>query len=784
MRTCNVLFLIESLHFGGSEVFLEKLLSQLDTRKFRPLVCCLLEKGQLAPRIEERGIRVETLAWKLGSPISTLRVVGRLVKLLRSERVHLLQTFFYRPEILGAFAATLARTPVVVASQHDVMVPGGRLSRLLQKMSRLVVRHVIANSDACRRHRQRLTGLAPENISVIHIGLSHQQLQAAGGERSPESQQDLFEEGSVVSWVGRLLHVKGPDVFLRAAASVLRRNAEARFLMVGDGPMRSELDSLARELDVAGVVRMPGEIESVEGILASSSVVVCSSRSEGIPTVLLEAMAAGTPVVASGVGGVGELIKDGVDGFLFESENSEELASIVTKLLSDKELASDIGARAREKVSGQFTFDETARRVEVLYEALLKDRLNSHGDDAEREGSFVATTIKEAEGANEASMENGQPLRPLKVLLVVGKGRIAGTERHVLELVRAFDPERVRASVLVFSEGDLVARLREEGVRVYVLKKRVRYDPFLLIRLVRFFRLNSFDIVHGHPERIACLAAKLAGVRAVLMTYHLLGSEPAISVEPSCLWVITERLRTLAVDFTIAVSQVDREALIHKFGRRPDEIRFIANGINPAAVPTLERTTVSREFGFGPEARVICTTARLSPQKGIEFLLRAMAQVVRTFPEAVLLVVGSGELEEQLKALSGELSLTSHVIFTGYRKDALRLVAASDVYVLPSLWEGLPYSLLEAMLAARPIVTTSVCSHVVSDGETGLVVPPSDANALARAIERILSEPDLASQMGRLGRERLERRFSAERMARETVEAYEKTLSRKTTPVR
>ncbi len=758
MGTFKILFLIESLHFGGSEVFLEKLLSRLDRQKFEPLVCCLLEKGQLAPRIESQGVRVEMLGWTLGSPLSTLRVVGRLAGLLRKERVHLLQTFFYRPEILGALAATLARTPVVVSSQHDVMVPGGRFSRLLLRMSRAVVRHVVANCEACRRHRELLTGLAPEKVSVIPIGLSQGELRAAQEAKLPAGLQDLCEKGPVVLWVGRFLHVKGPDVFLRAAASVARGFPGARFLMVGEGPMKEELASLAVELRIADAVRMPGEIESLRGILGNSSVMVSSSRSEGFPTVVLEAMAAGTPVVASRVGGVEELIEDGVDGLLFESENSEQLASAVTKLLSEKEFASQLGSRAREKVSRQFMFDETVRRVEALYETLLRRSLKREtGEERLRE------------------LSPG----PLKVLLCVGRGRIAGTERHVLELVRAFNPDEIQASALVLSEGELVEKLKEEGARVYVHKKSFRYDPFLLLRLVRFFRRNCFDVVHGHPERLACLAAKMAGVPAVLMTYHLLGSEPSASVRPGPLWVITEKLRTLAVDFTISVSEADAAALVREFGRQPDEIRFIANGIHLAAVPASEKERIAGEFGFDPRARVICTTARLSPQKGIEFLLRAMPHVVRAFPDVVLLIVGTGELEHRLKTLSVQLKLKSHVIFTGYRRDALSFVASSELYVLPSLWEGLPYSLLEAMLAAKPVVTTSVCSHVVSEGETGLVVPPSDADALGLAMERILRAPDLASRMGRLGRERLEKCFSAERMAAETIEVYRDVLSRK-----
>jgi len=369
--------------------------------------------------------------------------------------------------------------------------------------------------------------------------------------------------------------------------------------------------------------------------------------------------------------------------------------------------------------------------------------------------------------------------RPLKVALAVGRGRIAGTERHVLELARAFDRTKVDVTVLVFSEGELVERLRSEGFPVTVLRKRARLDPFLLVRLASLLRRASFDVVHGHPERIACLGAKLAGVPAVLMTYHLLGSQASDSIEPNWFRLAVEKLRAMAVDFTIAVSQIDARVLIEKFGRDPGKVKFIANGIALSPIPANEKSRTCREFTLNPAAPLLCTAARLSRQKGLEFLIRGMREVVKIFPEATLLIVGDGELEAQLKGLTSELDLSSHVIFTGHRGDVLSLVASCDLFVLPSLWEGMPYALLEAMLASRPIVTTTISSHVVLNGQTGLVVPPSDPAALAEAVIKILRDPGLASRMGRSGRERLETHFSAERMARETLEVYNNVLGKK-----
>ena len=164
------------------------------------------------------------------------------------------------------------------------------------------------------------------------------------------------------------------------------------------------------------------------------------------------------------------------------------------------------------------------------------------------------------------------------------------------------------------------------------------------------------------------------------------------------------------------------------------------------------------------------TTRELRPEEEILLTLRIDTHLAPIEVEAVVVRVSKQDRRGRRQV---------GVQFTGYREDALSFVATSELYVLPSLWEGLPYSLLEAMLAAKPVVTTSICSHVVSDGETGLVVPPSDPDALARAMERLLRDPGLGSRMGKLGREKLEKCFSAERMAAETVEVYEDVLSRK-----
>ncbi|MFH0778729.1 MAG: glycosyltransferase, partial [Candidatus Eisenbacteria bacterium] len=554
----------------------------------------------------------------------------------------------------------------------------------------------------------------------------------------------FLEGGPVVTFVGRLRRAKGPDVFLKAASIVLRARPDARFLVVGEGPMRAELLLLSHELGLERSLQIPGNVRCLKEVLERTTVFVCSSRTEGFPTVLMEAMGAGVPVVAARVGGVVELVEEGVDGFLFESEDSGALASIVVRLLSDGETASRAALKGREKVLSRFRFEDTVSRMEALYERLL-------------------TSL---------------PPRPVKVLLAVARARIAGTERHVLELARAFDSCDIEVSVLVLEEGELVERLREEGIPCRVIKKRARLDFLLLFRLVSFLGKNPFDVVHGHPERIACLASRLAAVPAAIMTYHSVGPLTG-ERRPGRLHVAVERLRARVVDCTVAVSAEDARVLVEKFGKRPGEVRLIANGIALSPVPEGDKARVAREFGFDASSRLICTTARLTAQKGVEFLIRAAKRVTAEFPDSVFLLLGDGELRNELEELSRSLGLGSRVLFPGHREDALELVAASDVFVLPSLWEGMAYSLLEAMLVSRPIVATTVSRDVLSDGETGLMVPPGDADALASAITRLLSDRSLAVRLGEAARRRLEERFSAPRMAAETARLYDEVLAAK-----
>ncbi len=211
----------------------------------------------------------------------------------------------------------------------------------------------------------------------------------------------------------------------------------------------------------------------------------------------------------------------------------------------------------------------------------------------------------------------------------------------------------------------------------------------------------------------------------------------------------------------------------------PEKIVRIHYGLE--AAPILEQADASyvrKKFHIPDEAPVIGTIGRLTEQKGHRYLLEAVKEILPEFPELRVLLVGDGELREELEALVEDLGLTNTIIFAGYRSDAIKLLSGFDFFVFPSLWEGFGLVLLEAMALKKAIVASNVSAipESVRDGETGVLVPDQQAGALAEAMRTLLSQPDLAREMGASGYARLIDEFSVVKMVNSTMSLYHSML--------
>ena len=227
------------------------------------------------------------------------------------------------------------------------------------------------------------------------------------------------------------------------------------------------------------------------------------------------------------------------------------------------------------------------------------------------------------------------------------------------------------------------------------------------------------------------------------------------------------------------MSEGVRRALTSQVAPGPDKIFTIRNGVDldlfgrPGS-----KEALCGDLGVAAGSTLIATVGRLVEAKGHRYLIDAARQVVSHFPDAHFLIVGDGELRPELEGQAAILGVADHVHFLGTRKEVAGLLTASDLFVLPSLWEGLPVALLEAMAAAKPIVATAVAGtdETIIPGQTGLLVPPGDSLVLAVSISRLLREPAKATAMGQAARRHIERCFSAERNAAEHLGLYRRLL--------
>ncbi len=364
-------------------------------------------------------------------------------------------------------------------------------------------------------------------------------------------------------------------------------------------------------------------------------------------------------------------------------------------------------------------------------------------------------------------------MRILHVITTLGVG---GAEKHLLWLTagQVRRGHEVRVAWLK-GQGELAGAFRAQGVPAEGLPGPVWRLRRQLAVIVAAFRP---DIVHTHllkADVLGALVAGRAGPAALVSSKH--NDERAL-LRRSVSFVHGRLARR--VRLTIALSEhVAR--FTERHGRvDPARIRRVYYGVDPALLqPRRDRAAVRRELSLPEDAPVLVCVGRLAPQKDHPTLLAALALLPA---DVLLLVVGGdpfGDGETRLADLAGRLGLGARARFLGIRHDVPDLLAASDLFVLPSLWEGLGLVFLEAMAVGLPIVASRVSAipEVVEDGATGWLVPPGDPEALARAITAALGDPAARASRGALGRRRLAERFGLERMIDETLAVYAEALA-------
>jgi glycosyltransferase involved in cell wall biosynthesis len=365
-----------------------------------------------------------------------------------------------------------------------------------------------------------------------------------------------------------------------------------------------------------------------------------------------------------------------------------------------------------------------------------------------------------------------------RVLHVLNTSEEGGGARHLFQLVSRLDPLVFAPVVATTDHGPLVDRLQASNVRVVdVDMMRGRVDPRPVVRLRLLLRGGGFDLVHLHGTRAGFFGAlALAGVEArprVIYTVHCLSCSRQAPAPVRRFYAGVEKFIAGRADRAIFVSERDRRSGVAGGLFSPDRTVSIPNGIDVASFPA----SMPEPFSRSGRAEIV-TIARLVRQKGIRFLVEAARRVVERHGAARFTVFGDGPERRRLEAQAAELGLGERLRFAGLTTDVVSDLGAADLFVLPSLWEGMPISLLEAMAAGRSVIATAVSgsTELVIEGETGRLVPPGDARALAAAIDGLLRDRAAARAMAAAGRARVRENFSVERMLRSTADVYRELL--------
>lgn len=354
-------------------------------------------------------------------------------------------------------------------------------------------------------------------------------------------------------------------------------------------------------------------------------------------------------------------------------------------------------------------------------------------------------------------------------------GVIHGATMYFLSVLPRLASPDVDLSVCFLRERLPVAeRLESQGVTPIFLNRR-KWDPRALTDLLRIIEQRNIQIVHAAGMKgilLGRIASRLKGCRSIIHLHDT--ASPSRTV--GCLQRCVARWSDLA----LVVSRAVGDSAINDFRIPQTRVHTLYNPVDLQRFSTADdetRRRIRRELGIADNARVIGMTGRLSPEKGHERLIRAMPDVLQRCPNAVLLIVGDGPLRRRCEHLVEEMNLKRGVRFTGRRDDIPDLLAAMDIVTLPSTREGMAYSALEAMAAGRAVVAFAVGGLVelFDDGETGMLAPPNDTQALVTMIAQLLNEPDCAKQIAANAR-RVIRNFSVSQHIAELKVRYRNVL--------
>lgn len=376
MKKINILYLIVSFRSGGTQRQLVELLKNLNKERYEPIVACFEKQGNFLKDIQKMDIPIVEIkhSGKLFKP-QVIKVIFCLSRLLKKEKISILHAFLSHPYVLGTLAAKIVGTPIVIMSERNVDIYPKRRHWLAGHITQMLVNKIIVNAEAIKKYLMGQHGTKDEKFSVIYNGVNLDRFNLQIDMAEKRKRLGLLSEFPTIGILASLSEKKDHHTFLKAVGLMVKKIPSMQALIIGEGPLREKLQNMARQLGVGKNVKFLGNREDIPGILALLDILVLSSVREGFPNAILEAMAAGKPVVATDVGGCRELVQHGKTGYLVPPKRPDLLLDAIEKMLVDKEKAIEMGAMGRNWVLGNHSSSKMAYETEKVYEDLIRSKI-------------------------------------------------------------------------------------------------------------------------------------------------------------------------------------------------------------------------------------------------------------------------------------------------------------------------------------------------------------------------------------------------------------------------
>lgn len=375
--------------------------------------------------------------------------------------------------------------------------------------------------------------------------------------------------------------------------------------------------------------------------------------------------------------------------------------------------------------------------------------------------------------------KNGVVTMPTKILITIRQGKIGGGESHVLDLIKHLDRTRYEPIVLAFTDGPMIDTLNHWGVKTHVIYTEKPFNFIVWRKVERFLKEQKVQLVHAHGTRAnsnVFWAAKRLGL-PILYTVHGWSFHQDQNFFVRNLREAGERFLTKRSKLTICVSKSNLKDGQERVGLKRSTI--VNYGIDLEKFnPSKSYQNLKQELNIAADETLVGYIARITIQKDPHTLMHAVAEVMKHTRKIKFLVIGNGDLKDSTIALAKTLSIESNIIFQDFRQDTPNLLSGIDIYCLPSLWEGLPIGLLEAMAMKKAVVATPVdgTKEAVKDNISGVLVSQQSPVELAHAIIHLHENKNLVKQYGEAARQTIEDRFEVRRMVREVEKIYNQFL--------